>query len=195
MKVGRLHILLHPCFGFYSEHIEPEAPLTAQDRVMGERLLEVYKGKIDFLGQEDVLAVFSPSREREYKDDYRRKRVWTEVENYAKERLGGRRLIVLPSPSFLFDDNDMSSISMLKTELAKRDLGISPETPCEIWGESISACILETVGPVEEGLGLRKITIPLKATDGIDRGKELESLTRLLKGKIPNTRAIIVDRP
>jgi hypothetical protein len=143
--VGTLHVLMHP--GSLLETKKKRGnPVSEGDLNIERKLLDVFRRKIDLLGTDDVLLIFS-SAGRGHLDDIRKNEEWTLIERYARQRLG-RRCISLSSPSFLRGDaaqtQEKTGLGRVGQILQSRGFKILQDTPCEVWGQTAIICLPET---------------------------------------------------
>ncbi len=197
MKIDTLHFLVHPGAALAREkRYGSEIPFTDADMEREKELLEVYREKVDGLGEEDVLVLFSPSYAKEYRKDIKAGEEWIRLQEYAKEKLRNR-CIVLTHPDFLDTTESLNRSESLDRVLGimdNRGFDFSLDMPTEVWGTAVDGCVIKTVDSVFKQFQLTNYPIiPVKATEKKDlRSEEIAALEVGLRVNYP--KAKLVDR-
>ena len=180
--------------------------------------MKAYRRKIDSLGEKDVLVIFTPSLrpeheklDRDLNESMREGRVgdavdllkgnkWLGLLKRAEKKLGERcftfsnPLFLPPFPPKVLHRPRMSDVD---EKLGSRGFNVTAETPCEVWGTSLSSmdtsCVVNTAETVMDYFRLKKFPkIPVEATNkfGISDG-ELEKLAGDLQSRLPISRGAL----
>jgi len=177
MRVEKLHFLVHPGLVYYAL----AKGRIKRTRVDEEGLMEVFRNKINSIGEKELLTILLPNPKEELGEDFRNHQAWVEFARYARERLG-RRCVVISSPPEVEREPLQNDLRKALRVFQSRGFEFSTETPTEVWGVSVLRCVLDTYEELEETFNFRNIFIPLQATNahGI-RKEEIDKLARELE--------------
>lgn len=216
MQEFTLHFLVHPGYGTVNRRLGEN--MSREWMQQEKRLFRRYREKLGSLGEDDVLVIFTPmvrpeheQLEKGFDEAFKQGRCgdarellksnrWLGVVKKAQE-LMGNRCLTFPSPLFLPPFRPVVDrsprMSDVDEELKKRGFEVTPETPCQVWGTSLSSmdtsCVVNTAEKIQEYFGLKKFpSIMVDSTNCFEADeKELEKLSKDLEKRLPKARGSI----
>lgn len=190
MKVGTLHFLVHPGYELARDEWDKVGMQLSDAQIKNEQeLIQRYRDKVDSMGGEDVLVIFS-SEGLLYRDCLRQSKQWMQLEGYAREKMG-RRCIALSNPQHLGGRGD-SNMERVQRILEQRGFETSQDTQVEVWGEKAMGCVARTAHFANEHF--KPNEPPVITTQSTDAGKinelGLQVLENQLRQVYPKTRYV-----